>query len=128
MSGVPVISLEVCQTAVNESAMSPQPGAFGDTMPPSPPSTGPGAPARKGFWIRGWVLVVMGAVIALAAGIAIGTAMGGHHHPRRMTGARATFATHDGGHWIGLGFFLVMITLAGAAVVVLILVVTPRRP
>lgn len=78
--------------------------------------------ARKGFYVRGWVLAVVAAVVVAAAAVAIGFAVSdGGDGDRRVfgRGAGGPFGEQrdGGGHGLRLLVLLVLIALVVAAVV-----------
>jgi putative membrane protein len=88
---------------------------FGDAM--STPTAEDSTPteARKGFYVHGWLLAVIGAVVVIAAGFAIGLAI-----DRGGDGARGggrdfgRFGEHHGGGGHGLGIIVLLILIAVA--------------
>jgi putative membrane protein len=76
------------------------------------------APERKGFYLPGWVLAVVGAVIVLAAAIAIGFAVRGEGGDGEEGGREVGFQHHGGeGHGLGIIVLLILIALAITAAV-----------
>ena len=91
-------------------------------MSAASPST---APERNGFYVRGWVLAVVGVIVVAAAAIAIGFAAndGGDGDRRGFGRDRGGFGDHHGGgghHPIAFIILLVLIALAITAVVLLV--------
>ncbi len=85
----------------------------------------PSAPARKGFYVRGWVLAVVAVVVVVAAAVAIGFAVSdGGDGDRRGFGREGgtPFGDHHdgGGHPLGFLVLLVLIALVVAAVVLVV--------
>jgi putative membrane protein len=80
---------------------------------------GPSAPPeRKGFYVHGWVLAAIGAVVLLAAAVAIGFAVGdeGHGNDAREgaeEGGRV-FEHHGGGGHRGIAIIILLILIAAA--------------
>jgi len=82
-------------------------------------------PERNGFYVRGWVLAVVGVVVVAAAAIAIGVAVndGGHGERRGFGRSIGQFGDHHGGGGhpvIRLLILLVLIALAITGVVLLV--------
>ena len=80
---------------------------------------------RNGFYVRGWVLAVVGVVVVAAAAIAIGFAVsdGGDGDRRAFGRDRGGFGDHHGGgghHPIAFIIVLVLIALAITGVVLLV--------
>lgn len=83
------------------------------------------APKRNGFYVRGWVLAIVGVVVVAAAAIAIGFAVsdGGDGDRRGFARDRGGFGDHHGGgghHPIAFIFLLALIALAITGVVLLV--------
>lgn len=79
-------------------------------------------PERKGFYVRGWILAVVGVVIVAAAAVAIGFAVSdGGDGDRREFGRGGGFGEHHGrgGHGLGIIVLLILIALAIAAAVLI---------
>jgi uncharacterized membrane protein len=78
------------------------------------------APERKGFYVPGWLLAVLGAVVALAAAVAIGFAWGRDGGSGEEGGQEVGFQHHDGdGH--ALGIIVLLILIAGVIAVAVFL-------
>jgi putative membrane protein len=87
----------------------------------SPPTT----PERNGFYVRGWVLAVVGVVVVAAAAIAVGVAVndGGHGERRGFGRGIGEFGDHHGGGShpvIRLVILLILVALAITGVVLLV--------
>jgi putative membrane protein len=83
------------------------------------------APERKGFYVKGWILAVVGVVVVLAAAVAIGLAVGdgggGERGGRELGGPEGGFQHHGGeGHGLRIVVLLILIALAIAGAVFLI--------
>ena len=82
------------------------------------------SPARNGFYVRGWVLAVVGVIVLAAAAVVIGFAVddGGDGDRREMGRAGGRFGDHHGGggHGLGIIILLILIALAITAVVLLV--------
>jgi putative membrane protein len=80
----------------------------------------PNAPERKGFYVQGWILAALGAVVVLAVAVAVGFAVGregGGGEEGRLEGG---FRHHGGeGHGLGIVVLLILIAIAIAAAVFL---------
>jgi putative membrane protein len=72
------------------------------------------APERSGFYVRGWILAVVGVVIVAAAAVAIGFAVsdGGHGDRRELGRQGGRFGEHHGGEGHGLGIIVLLIVIA----------------
>jgi len=78
-----------------------------ETPPPATPEPAP-PPRRSGFYLSPWVLAVVGGLVLLGIGFAVGRLVDhGDHHDRPFFRGDGG----DGGHR-GLGILLVLIVLA----------------
>jgi putative membrane protein len=80
----------------------------------TPPPSG----RRDGFYVRGWVLAVVGAVVLVGVAIAIGVAVRDHDGGDRRAFGR--FGDGGGAHPLGLIILLILIALVVAGVVYLV--------
>jgi putative membrane protein len=78
---------------------------------------------RDGFYVRGWILAVIGAVVVVGIAIAIGVAVHDHDDHRRPFGR---FDDHGGAHPLRLVILLLLIALVVAGVVYLVRRLTER--
>jgi putative membrane protein len=94
-------------------------------MPTASVGGPPARSERSGFYVRGWVLAVVGVVVVLAAGFAVGFAIRRDHGGRE----RGPFGEHHGGggHGFGVVIFLVLVALVITAIVFLVRHFAARR-
>ena len=93
-----------------------------ETPPPSPPEPAPSR--RSGFYVSPWVLAVIGGLVLLGIGFAVGRLVDRHDNDRPF------FRGGGGGGHRGLGILLVLIVLALIVTGIVLLVrhySTPRR-
>jgi putative membrane protein len=92
----------------------------GDAVSTQTTEGSPNTPERKGFYVRGWILAVVGVVIVAAAAVAIGFAVSdGGDGDRRGFGRGGGFGDRHGGggHGLGIVVLLILIALVIAAAV-----------
>jgi len=83
-------------------------------------ASSPANPERDGFYVRGWILAVVGVVVVAAAAIAIGAAVSdGGDGDRREFGR---FGDHHGGGHPGLRLIILLVLIALAITGVVLLV------